>query len=315
MSMLIKSADSKAKDLEILQGLLAHPAADARAKRAIEQEIRTIRSGEKGERDAAYEINFHFGSSKNWAILHDLRIEHDGRVAQIDHILMNRLMEVWVCESKRFHRGVSINEHGEWIRYFNGKPQGMSSPIEQNRKHCALLKAIFDEGVVEPPKRLGFYLFPEVRSMVLVSSNAQIRRPKSEIRGMDDIVKVDQLKRRIDKSESDLLAVARIVNSDTLEDLAKRLAALHSPIAFDWHARFGLKPAAKASFPRETEPHQKAETASTQNPDKQRSSKLMCAACNARVNYNVAKFCWVNKVRFGGAVYCIDCQKGFPVQA
>lgn len=100
--MLIKSADDKAKDLEILQTLLSHPAASPEIKRKIEQESRFIKSGVVGEKEAAYEIEFHYGSSKNWAIIHDLRIEHQGRVAQIDHILVNRFLDVWVCESKRF---------------------------------------------------------------------------------------------------------------------------------------------------------------------------------------------------------------------
>ncbi|HQU79484.1 MAG TPA: nuclease-related domain-containing protein [Azonexus sp.] len=111
--MLIKSSDNKTKDIDTLQGLLNHPAATAETKRKIEQEIRFMLSGVKGEKDAAYEIEFHYGPSKNWAVIHDLRIEHKGRVAQIDHILVNRFLDVWVCESKRFSEGIAINEHSE----------------------------------------------------------------------------------------------------------------------------------------------------------------------------------------------------------
>ncbi len=61
---------------------------------------------------AAYEIDFHHKASRNWAVIHDLRLEYRGRVAQIDHLLINRWLEFWVCESKHFSEGVAINEQG-----------------------------------------------------------------------------------------------------------------------------------------------------------------------------------------------------------
>ncbi|MCE9569956.1 MAG: NERD domain-containing protein [Rhodocyclales bacterium] len=314
--MLIKSADNKTKDIETLQGLLTHPAANADAKRKIEQEIKFIQSGAKGERDAAYEIDFHYGPSKNWAVVHDLRIEHGGRVAQIDHILVNRFLDVWVCESKRFGEGIAINEHGECSAFFNGKPYGLPSPFEQNRKHCAVLKAMFDDGVVELPKRLGFSIKPDIKSLVLVSKNARITRPKAKTEGMDDILKADQIKARIEKefdNDNNILTAAKIVGSDTLKDFAARLAAMHVPASFDWHAKFGLpkqtatpaRPADKATAPAPAVADKAAE-------ESKKKSKLACSSCGETVAYNVAKFCWFNKAKFEGNVYCMDCQKKLP---
>ncbi len=76
--MLIKSADDKNKDIETLQGLLNHRSMTAVTRKEIEQEIRTIHSGIRGEKEAAYEIDIYFKRSKNWAVIHDLRIVHDG---------------------------------------------------------------------------------------------------------------------------------------------------------------------------------------------------------------------------------------------
>ena len=86
------------------------PKASAETRARIDKEIRTIRAGAKGEAEAAYEIDFHFGASRNWAVIHDLRLQHQGMVAQIDHVLIGRAMDFWVCESKHFSEGVSINE-------------------------------------------------------------------------------------------------------------------------------------------------------------------------------------------------------------
>lgn len=319
--MLIKSADDKTNDIEILQGLLNHPSANADIKRKVEQEIKFMLSGIKGEKEAAYEIGFHYDQSKNWAVIHDLRIEHGGRVAQIDHILVSRFLDVWVLESKRFSEGIAINEHGEFSAFFGSKPYGVPSPIEQNRKHCAVLKAVFDNGVVELPKRLGFSINPDVKSLVLVSKNARITRPKAKVDGLDDILKVDQVKGRIDKAfdrDNGILSAAKIIGSNTLEDFAKRLAALHVPVSFDWQARFGLLPdvavvpvaPAKAAVVATSAPPLVEAIAKPAVADAEpKKSKLACVSCGTVVAYNVAKFCWFNKAKFDGNVYCMDCQK------
>ncbi|MDZ4202010.1 MAG: nuclease-related domain-containing protein [Gallionella sp.] len=91
--MLIKQPDDKTNDIECLRGLGARPDVSADVRKNIEQEIRFMQSGMKGEAEAAYEMEFHFGASKNWMLIHDLRIECEGRVAQIDHLLLNRFMK------------------------------------------------------------------------------------------------------------------------------------------------------------------------------------------------------------------------------
>jgi hypothetical protein len=45
-------------------------------------------------------------------VIHDLRIEHRGRVAQIDHLLINRVLDIFVLESKNYYYGVKISEEG-----------------------------------------------------------------------------------------------------------------------------------------------------------------------------------------------------------
>ncbi|MDE1547131.1 nuclease-related domain-containing protein [Dechloromonas agitata] len=315
--MLIKEADDKTHDLATLKSLLNHPTANAETKKRIEQEIRNISSGAKGEADAAYEIDFHYGPSKNWAVIHDLRMEHKGRVAQIDHLLVNRFLDIWVFESKRFAEGISINEQGECAMFWNGKPAGIASPHEQNTKHIAVIKAVCDDGAAELPKRLGFNIKPAFNGLVLVSKNARVSRPKSKGWWTDGIVKADQVKAKIDKafdSDNNIFAAAKIVGSDTLESFARSLASLHVPASFDWHAKFGLS---REAAPTKATSAQ-AESKVVASPAKPQIKKAepVCYSCGAAVEEKVVTFCIrFNKARFGGKVYCQACQKAIPKPA
>ncbi|MEF8751587.1 MAG: nuclease-related domain-containing protein [Candidatus Accumulibacter necessarius] len=326
--MLIKATDDKTKDIDALKLLSARPDASADTRKKVEQEIRNIQSGIKGEAEAAYEIEFHYGASKNWMALHDLRLECEGRVAQIDHLLINRFLEIYVCESKRFAEGIAVNEQGEFAAFHGGKAYGIPSPVEQNQRHMVVLESVFKCGQVAPPKRFGITLSPTLNGLVLVSKNARIGRPKTKIEGIDSIIKNDQLKTRIDKeydSNNNPLLAVRLIGQDTLEDFARRLAAAHKPVSFDWPARFGLSGTIVKTVktPARTEPAPEQllnqtncgnATAPTDEVGGKKS-KLACATCGTIVAYNIAKFCWFNKPRFAGNVYCMECQKAIPKPA
>lgn len=243
--MIIKQADDKQLQLDTLQFLLSHPQADTTTKNRIERERRNIQAGIRGEEEAAYEMKVHCGESKNWMIINDLRIEHNDLVAQIDHLIINRWLDIWVCESKNFSEGIGINEHGEFSAFFGSKPYGVPSPIEQNNKHILILQRFLNSGAVKLPTRLGFTIKPVLKSLVLVSKGARISRPKAKFDGLSCIVKNDQLFKIIDKSvdNTSTLMVAKIVGQDTLKEFAEEIAKHHIPIQFNWAAKFGLSDA------------------------------------------------------------------------
>lgn len=314
--MLIKAADDKTPDLDALRALVGRPDVTDEQRQRIDREIRNIQSGLRGEHDAAYEIEFHYGRSRNWMSIHDLRLECDGRVAQIDHLLINRVLEIYVCESKRFAEGVAINEQGEFTAFFGGKAYGVPSPLEQNRRHISVLESVFKSGQVSLPRRLGLTIKPTMIGLVLVSKTARISRPKKEIDGLVSVIKNDQLKSRIDKdidADNNPLGFARLVSPDTLEELARTLASQHRPIRMDWLAKFGLPPAEPArTSSKATAPAPPLDTSGSGDLQKKGKTKLVCAACDVAVSYAVAKFCWGNKPRFAGLVYCMDCQQRVP---
>lgn len=239
----IKLAEGRQGDIVDLERLLDRADVPSATRSRIEAEIRQIQAGEKGEKDAAYLIDLYFGRLQNWAVIHDLRFEVDGYAAQIDHVIINRLAQVWLCESKHFAEGVSVNEYGEWSRWWRGRPEGIPSPIEQNRRHAFLLERAFVDGLVKAPNRLGLVRWkPNIRSLVLVSNSARIGRPRRKVDGLDTVIKAEQLEKRLmeefDKTPD--RAVLGVIGKEGLEQFARDLAALHRPASIDWAARFGL---------------------------------------------------------------------------
>ena len=93
--MIIKKMDSKQEEIAELTALLKGKLIPYQWF-LIERELKTMKSGLYGEKDSAYYIDFYFANSRNWAVIHDLRLEHKGQVGQIDHLLINRFFDMYV---------------------------------------------------------------------------------------------------------------------------------------------------------------------------------------------------------------------------
>lgn len=238
--MILKPADSKATALETLERLLAGAAGERRAR--IEQELRQVRAGIKAEEESAYLIDFALKNSRNTMVIHDLRLNIGGRVAQIDHLLLHRSLTAFVLETKAFHAGLKISEEGEFLRWnaFRKTFEGMPSPIAQNERHVQVLRDAF--GRIDMPTRLGLRLTPTFEPYVLIAPNARIDRPKKL--DTSRVIKADQLMETIDrKFEKESLfetvgSLARFVSPETVQQIAEHLIALHRPIRISHEAMF-----------------------------------------------------------------------------
>ncbi|RVU86579.1 NERD domain-containing protein [Leucothrix sargassi] len=277
--MLYKAADCKQSSLDTLQELLERPDLTPKQKKAITHELFMMRAGIKGEKEAAYDLDFHFKDSKNYVVLHDLRLEVNGRVAQIDHLLLGRTLIAYVVETKHFNSGIKINEQGEFLRWNNYQKnfEGMPSPLAQNERHKAVLNDFFKQN--EMPKRLGMKMIPKAECYVLVSNNARIDRPQQF--DTSRVIKSDAFRETITSAMSSknakdtFIEVGRIVSSETLEKIGRLLKNAHKPITIDYLAKFGLSELPVEEVPQPVEV--KEEVASYQTEKQQH----VCSKCNS----------------------------------
>lgn len=96
-------------------------------------------AGIKQEHDVAFYLRRAYKNSDHIMVLNDIRIEHDGESAQIDHLIVYTYGFV-VVESKSIRGEVKVNEYGEWTRSYKGQWSGMPSPIKQAELQLKLLK-------------------------------------------------------------------------------------------------------------------------------------------------------------------------------
>lgn len=280
-------------------------------KRSLEKELHSLSRGVATEAQVAYEIGFYFGQTKNIVVIHDLRLEINGRVAQIDHLLINRCLEVYVLETKTFGSGLSVNEAGKFSTSHEGREIGIPSPIEQNQRHISVLRDAFKE--IGLPTRLGIPMSPSFHSVVLISPKAVIRRPMASKVDLSSVIKSDQFfswyNKTIDETKlGDVIGVLKVCSPQTIQDLAAKLVELHRPLRTDYVKRFDLADAllqSGRSFDRVSR------TEDEDPIDTKEPSKYFCAACRISITNVVAKFCWNHKPRFGGRAYCRPCQAKF----
>jgi hypothetical protein len=319
--MLIKQADDHSEELTQLERLAESSTGNAAKYAAKDLAIR--KQGLKGEAESAYQIDFHFAASRNWAVIHDLRLEHNGRTAQIDHLLINRWMECYVLESKHFNAGLKITEDGEFMRWNDYKRtyEGMASPLLQNERHIAVLRDVM--GTLELPTRLGLRITFAFHTIVLVSPTARVDRPKKF--DTSRVVKADQIKERIWRDidqENPLIGIvktaAKIVSGDTVRDVAQQLANQHQPVAWVMPAS-GNAVSPSAIKPRATTPALRVAEPATSTPVKPAKSATSPVPMESDTSGPQCKQCQghsgsISHGKYGYYFRCAECETNTAVK-
>ena len=323
--MLIKSPDDKKKRLRLIEELRSSDRLDERQKEWLRKEYWRLSPGDKGERDAAHYLDMSFSDSKNHAVLHDLRLEAEGQTAQIDHLIVNRMLYFYLLETKTYNGSLHINEQGEFMAEYSGERRyGIESPLEQSRRHETVLKKVLE--------RLGITgragTEPTFIHVVMVHPKAIIHRPPTDKFDTSMVIKADQFAtwhaKFVDKLgiATMLPGMVNLRGRNTVMEWGEQLKGEHRPsnplelpdfmrpkvvVPTSRHASPKAAQAAPvrvgASTSKAKTPERHASPAPAQN-----DAKPACATCGKPLTPRVAKFCLDKAEWLGGKLYCYDHQ-------
>lgn len=244
--MIIKSKSIDNPLAAQLEALATDAGVPKTAARRIKKDLAMLKSGDRNEHDCAHYLDPLIKDHPGRVILHDLRLQVDGEVCQIDHLLINRGMEFFVLESKSYGKSMRINDRGEF-EYLSGRSYiGMPSPIEQVKRQARILNRLATEyGLL--PKRLGLSIKPKLCPFVLVATKSRIVRPKRADFDTDCVIKADRFmseyQAEIDRdfTAAEVLKQAvRIVSKNTIVEIGRALVAMHRPAEHDLAKKYGL---------------------------------------------------------------------------
>jgi hypothetical protein len=243
--MLIKDRDAKEGVINQLNDLL-HLSLSPRKKFLIERELNNLNPGVDGGKNASHFLNFYCAESPNWAVIHDLKIDYEGYTTRIDHLLINQYIDIYLFDSKNYTYNVKIKADGGFLVFDGRQYQSVESPLEENEKRIrALRNVLIDNKIV--PKRMGFTYKPRIESFVLASPGSNILRPPVSIYDTSSVITVDflikkllQQLKRIKRIYQKLRRLPNAIKTDTLAELAGKLASMNQSDPVNYQQLFGV---------------------------------------------------------------------------
>lgn len=227
--MLIKRTDDKYSQLALLESILSHTelstATLARVTKTAERFARYIR----GHIITAAALDDLFQKSDNWAVIHDLRLQVDGEVAHIDHLVMNRLLEVWIIGGAECAEGLRVLSSGQCFAKEGAEYRPVASPFIELERACDVLRRVLLTRASGLPVRAGEPILPQIRGLVVLPVQAELdlqgERPeyKSVVRtnGIANVLEATM------GPNPSLRALARLVSSGVMVQVARSIEDLH----------------------------------------------------------------------------------------
>ena len=324
--MILKSADDKSKRITLLEELQRSTLLDAYQRNWLSEELDRLRKGIQGERDSAHYLDNYFKDGQNHVVMHDLRFVVDGDVAQIDHLIINRVVGFYLIETKNYAGNLVINEHGEFTAEYGRVRFGIESPLEQSRRHERVLVRLLErlEIVGRTQKQ------PDFHHVVMMHPKATIQRPPAAKFDTSNVIKADQFPtwhgRYVEGMGIGVVlkSALNMRSIDTIKEWAEKLKRQHRAADFLSLPDF-MRPKlptatvaptvhevrqAPATGMSATTSESKAIGDAPVSSDKT-EKKLICADCGNKISYAEGKFCWNNSKRFGGLQYCREHQARF----
>jgi hypothetical protein len=244
--MIIKDRDPAEKAVAQLTDLLSLDLSSTK-KFLVERELKRLKPTGNSARMASHLINFYCADCSDWAIIHDLKIESNGFATHIDHILINKFLDIHLFESRSYNDNIKITADGEFLVFDGRQYQSVKSPLDENKKRTEVLADLLAENKIFP-RRLGIPLKPKISSYVLVSPGANIIRPPETVFDTSSVITADYLTNtllrqleRLKRAVERIKRLPKAFKADTLAKVAAKLAAMNKPSLIDYRRIFCLE--------------------------------------------------------------------------
>lgn len=200
------------------------------------------KAGRRAEEQMAFYLRRAFAESSDVLVFNDLRVERNGEIAQIDHLILHRWGTI-IIESKSVTSRVKINEHEEWSRLWDGRDRGMASPVLQAKRQADLLRSLLGDHVEQLRSKIfglvqGRFGGMPIDLIVAISDDGVIQRTKKT--PLPEVMKADQVPGRVKelvanhRKNSNLLNMKSdggyVLPEADIEKIKVFLLAKHKPV-------------------------------------------------------------------------------------
>ena len=121
-----------------------------------------------GTTEATRRIDALWQSLPDVAVIHGLRIDHDGSSAEIPHLVITRLLHCYVIDSQGLAAEVRATEAASWDIHTPYGWHATTSPVSRNEHNIEVLGDFIREHGLTP-RKFGLARSIEFRNRVLVS--------------------------------------------------------------------------------------------------------------------------------------------------
>ena len=221
--------NTQLKDLEELFDQLK----EGEKKDIIERDIMLQRQGISGESNVHYELK---NSFMPMLCLHDVRIEHEDYVAQLDFVVItNKFLAI--LETKKLNGDITVNRDGDFIRTIRTKrgkvfKEGIYSPITQNTRHLKIVKDLLSQ-------KLNINNIPIKSLVVIANPKSIVNKDKCSYDIKNSLHKCDQVIKQLEKLQSDKKNEYDL-DEKTIYSIADLLLKMDTPIHFNNQAKYNL---------------------------------------------------------------------------
>ncbi|SME94985.1 nuclease-related domain-containing protein [Pseudogulbenkiania subflava] len=118
-------------------------------KAATEPKDKFQAAGDAAEREMAFYLKRYFSDDPDVFVLHDIRIEFNDDVAQMDHLVIHAA-GMTIVETKSVAGRVQMKEDGQWLRWYGDRSSGMASPLIQAKLQMELLRKFLRANTRQP---------------------------------------------------------------------------------------------------------------------------------------------------------------------